>query len=84
MQYHKIKLEEANKNFNRLLRYPKYNDIEDIKFFLKCEGIPCIKYKHSLSEKVRENESTLCTLKLSENGKKLLLYNKKEIVPVDF
>ena len=51
---------------------------------MKGIGIPAIKYKHSLKEEIRENESVLCTIKLSEDGKKLMIYNKIEIVPIDF
>jgi hypothetical protein len=43
-----------------------------------------VKYKHSLSEEIRENESKLCTIKLSEDGNKLMIYNNIEIVPIDF
>jgi hypothetical protein len=66
------------------MRYPNYREIDEIKELLKGVGIPAIKYKHSLTGKIRENESTLCTIKISDDAKKLMIYNKIEIVPIDF
>ena len=65
------------------MRYPNYKEIDDIIGLLKGVGIPAVKYKHSLTEEIRENESVLCTIKLSDCGKKLMIYNKIEIVPID-
>lgn len=84
LQYHTEQLRLANLRFNRAIRYPNYKDIDEITELLKGVGIPAIKYKHSLTEKIRDNECVLCTIKLSDNGKKLLIYNKNEIVPIDF
>ena len=66
------------------MRFPNYREIDEIVEILKGVGIPAIKYKHSLNEKLRDNESTDCIIKLSDNCKKLLIYNKIEIAPIDF
>ena len=62
---------------------PNYEEFGLIESLLKYRGIPCTKYNYCLSEKDNSAENTVMSIiRLSENGKELLLYNQYEIEPI--
>jgi len=49
---HKRVYQDARNKWNDQAKSPNYNEMEDIRDFMKMEGISCKKYNHSLDKEV--------------------------------
>lgn len=44
--------QESRNKWNEQAAHPNYSDMDDIRDFMKMEGISCKKYNHSLDKEV--------------------------------
>lgn len=76
---HKKKIQKVLEDRAKEENHPYLDEIEDIVEFFKGDGIQCKKYNHSLDKESQKQSNYKAVIKLSNDGKELIIINRKPI-----